>query len=53
MFLVVITLPFLISMHANEAGRILHEGEQELVNRNLINQRAFVGCNVTSLQGLL
>ena len=43
MFLVVITLPFLISMHANEAGRILHEGEQELMNRNLINQRAFVG----------
>ena len=52
-FLVVITLLVLMSMHANEAGRILHEGEQELIKKNSINQRAFMGYNVASLQGSL
>ena len=43
-FLIVITLVFLMSMHANEAARILHGGEQELLNKNY---------NVASLQGSL
>jgi hypothetical protein len=74
---VVITMLFLMSMHANEAGRILHGGEQELMNKNIllgsppghvlpyapnpnpyksaftISQKAFVGHNLASLQGLL
>ena len=53
-FPVVITLLFLMSMHANEAGRILLGGEKELMNKNSINQRAFVGGNnMVSLQGML
>ena len=53
-FPVVITLLFLMSMHANEAGRILLGGEQELMNKNSINQRAIVGGhNMVSLRGML
>lgn len=74
---VVITMLFLMGMHEIEAGRILHGGQQELMNKNLllgsprgqvlpfapnpnpykpsstISQRAFVGHNLDSLQGLL
>ena len=42
-----------MSMHANDAGRILHRGEQELTNKYSINQRASVGYNADSLQGSL
>ena len=52
-FPVVMTLLFLKSMHANEAGRILHGGEQELMNKYSINQRASTGYNVAFLQGSL
>ena len=43
-FPIVITFVFLMSMHANEAAKILHGGEQELLNNNY---------NVASLQGSL
>ena len=33
---VVITVLFLMSIHANEAGRILHGGEQELMKKNTL-----------------
>ena len=50
-FSVVMTLVFHLSMHANKAGRILHGVEQELMNKNLVNQRAIVGD--ASLPGML
>ena len=50
-FPIVMTLVFHLSMHANEAGRILHSVEQELMNKNSVNQRAILGG--ASLLGML